>query len=478
MEIFDREVRPLESDDREKDTRHERVEKRWLGSARVPLSALNGMAKMDGHLALRGPIFYTGYKGIPSKSPITVRILISRDPPSFIHPSATILNNSPFGESDQNLIAECLKFESSLQQRFPNRRILSMATDSSGKRVLALRFLRRLPPPPQIVSLFNVQPKNAVELAAQMVASIPTFHDPMVASSPIWSTADETLRIACASPDEQGILLCCWLLGLQLSSVLLLGKAMPDGPNCAFVLVQFGGDQEHWLISPGDGHHFAPSDPNCPLISVGTVLTMDNVFANVQNGEHPSQLDFDLRKRAHWESLFGEGRKNLVSVQPEFLRYEPVDENALMELRTGLEREIRLKFDEARPFAIPQWNLMASRTLREILADSWRDLFSPESTQNSTSLENNPIDARLAHLRPAFQISALAFRLPFISRHQIIGHCMRTLVHTNSQPMAQFALAVHLQPFFGTIFSCSIAICTLLPNTSTTGRGGRSSRGS
>jgi hypothetical protein len=158
----------------------------------------------------------------------------------------------------------------------------------------------------------------------------------------------KTLRIACASPDEQGILLCCWLLGLQLSSVLLLGKALPDGPNCAFVLVQFGGDQEHWLISPGDGkfsgkkeifqilfnlkyiwgikefiltlhsfagHHFAPSDPNCPLISVGTVLTMDNVFANVQNGEHPSQLDFDLRKRAHWEPLFGEGRKNLVSVQ-------------------------------------------------------------------------------------------------------------------------------------------------------------------
>jgi len=40
--------------------RHERVQKRWLGSARIPLAALQ--RKVDGHLALRGPLFHTGYR--------------------------------------------------------------------------------------------------------------------------------------------------------------------------------------------------------------------------------------------------------------------------------------------------------------------------------------------------------------------------------------------------------------------------------
>ena len=42
--------------------RHERVERRWLGSARVPLSALYAMTKLDGHLALQEPLFFSGYK--------------------------------------------------------------------------------------------------------------------------------------------------------------------------------------------------------------------------------------------------------------------------------------------------------------------------------------------------------------------------------------------------------------------------------
>lgn len=62
VDMFDVEVRPMESDDRERDTRHEREERRWLGTARVPLRALVALGKADGHLTLQSPIFHTDYR--------------------------------------------------------------------------------------------------------------------------------------------------------------------------------------------------------------------------------------------------------------------------------------------------------------------------------------------------------------------------------------------------------------------------------
>uniref|UniRef100_A0AC34RBA5 Uncharacterized protein n=1 Tax=Panagrolaimus sp. JU765 TaxID=591449 RepID=A0AC34RBA5_9BILA len=80
-------------------------------------------------------------------------------------------------------------------------------------------------------------------------------------------------------------------------------------------------------------------------------------------------MDFDLNNKSNWDPLFSTTRTDLISVQPEVLTYTGVNEDFLVELRSNLEREIKLKFDEARSYAIPQWNLMASRVLREILIE-------------------------------------------------------------------------------------------------------------
>uniref|UniRef100_A0AC34RFD1 Uncharacterized protein n=1 Tax=Panagrolaimus sp. JU765 TaxID=591449 RepID=A0AC34RFD1_9BILA len=101
----------------------------------------------------------------------------------------------------------------------------------------------------------------------------------------------------------------------------------------------------------------------CPLISVGTIITQNNCYANIQKNQHPSTMDFDLNNKSNWDPLFSTTRTDLISVQPEVLTYTGVNEDFLVELRSNLEREIKLKFDEARSYAIPQWNLMASRSV-------------------------------------------------------------------------------------------------------------------
>ncbi|VDM63800.1 unnamed protein product [Angiostrongylus costaricensis] len=96
------------------------------------------------------------------------------------------------------------------------------------------------------------------------------------------------LSIGCGDEEEHAVLLCCWLLSLQIPSCLVLGE---------------------W------------SSQNTVKSNVTTHFTLMRFFYRI------------------WS----------------------VSEDALVELRSAIEREIKLSFDEARQYGIPQWNLMASR---------------------------------------------------------------------------------------------------------------------
>ncbi|CAK5043691.1 unnamed protein product [Meloidogyne enterolobii] len=381
VELFDRIIKPFEGDDREVDIRHERVENRWLGFGQILLNskALNYWTntKLDGYLSLQTPLFYTGYNFSSNEEGIltTLRIRLSVERQSSITrlSASEQLQTNTIGETDL-ITTECLKLESKLRQRFPNRRIISLAINSNGKRIAICKYLREINPPIQIINLFNSgQNKKAVKLACKMVALIPLINERMEKLKefvlPIWLTVEEVICIGFACADELAIILCCWLLGLKLNCYILLGSTLSNGPNSAFVLIQFS-DGEQWIIDPTTGHHYSPTNPNCPQLSFGTIFNNKNIFINMQNDEHPSQLNFDFTKKNNWENIFCLEKLStttsqaLVSIQSEYLQYEPLKEissSFLLELRTSLERELRLAFDETRPFAIPQWNLLASR---------------------------------------------------------------------------------------------------------------------
>lgn len=129
-----------------------------------------------------------------------------------------------------------------------------------------------------------------------MVSCIPFVADPIMFPGvlDLWATAEQLLTIGCGDEEEHAILLFCWLLQLEFPSVLLLGTALPEGPKGAYVLVELP-QGSPLLVNATDGNVYLVTDPMCPLISVGTAITTENVYANIQKNCHPSAMDFDLK---------------------------------------------------------------------------------------------------------------------------------------------------------------------------------------
>lgn len=250
---------------------------------------------------------------------------------------------------------------------------------------------------------------------------------------------------------------------------MILGQALPEGPKAAYVLVEI--DQNiPQLVNPSDGTVYAITDPMCPLISVGTIVTQENVFGNIQKTAHPCLMDFDLKNKANWDPLFASPRHDLTSVQPTELTYTAVNEDILVELRSNLEREIKLTFDETRRHAIPQWNLMASRLVnsrclkckfqKNIIFRALREILSEGSAGSGYDFD---IEHRLGQLLSSYNVTVVAFRSPYVSRQKLIEEVLKTNMHINSNKNAQFALSIHIQPFVNNLISCSVAIASLLP---------------
>lgn len=218
-----------------------------------------------------------------------------------------------------------------------DRNVRAVVWNESGRvRVVCayLRPLERLAP-----EVLDEEVANSVRLLWHRIARFVSllsplkygiFNERLLAPS-VWFSCGQMLASALGGAEEKAVLLCNYFLQLGRCSALLFGDSLPDGRS-VFVIVwrdhlrarehQTSGrskpvdssdfiDRLPILIKsntvelwdPNTGKCYAISSNQTPLLSVGSIATVENVYANIQMSDQAHEISFDIRISRCWLAL-------------------------------------------------------------------------------------------------------------------------------------------------------------------------------
>ncbi|XP_049275835.1 coiled-coil and C2 domain-containing protein 2A-like [Rhipicephalus sanguineus] len=474
LNLFDEVVLDLLEDDRERhSTVHQRLERRWLGSLKIPFSTLYINAKIEGTFRIDVPVVLLGYAHeVKPWSP-------AQDAPASSTYVSFYMTVEPGLQSPEVLRARCdsneppqlvqqaEEWQSSLESRYPRRFVKALAMDASGKWVFVPRFLRPLAPPqqlldsarrPSLVEDVSSTAKEITAMAARFVSLIPTLSDSVLFPGlcDIWSTCDQFLRVLTGDEEEHALLLCNYFLHLGTEAYLLLGSGIPEGQT-AYVLTRNSGrsrDGDVRIWNAVTGRSYSVTDSYGPLQTVGCLVGVDNIWANVQKHEHPSRLSYNLSKSSHWKPFFAKGKAppSLDSVQPSELSYEPTDPLYVSRLQQKIEYALKESVMKWRKRFRTSWNRYASQVLRKILPRL-------ESMASASTITDDIQE--LSEILTSYKMSGFPLSMSFTDVETVIETVLSTGVHLTESRNVEFALAVHIHPYPSGVLAVWVYIAAL-----------------
>jgi hypothetical protein len=228
--------------------------------------------------------------------------------------------------------------------KFTKERPYSLfGNNTKGLSVLHCRYLVPMRPPPGFLSR---------RAAIHLVSMLPFMADAQAfqGESDMWCTCKEAWDTGAGDEEEHAVILYNYLYYLQNveggggggdgananvrkwgrrgddkpssypsdeavaseSVFLVIGKAVPEGTS-VYVMIRdtqavtsrASSAQSFIFINPCTGQLYPASDPRCPMVEVACIVTPYNVWANVQVGASPYELEYDILNPDHWRPFFG-----------------------------------------------------------------------------------------------------------------------------------------------------------------------------
>ncbi|KAL3869795.1 hypothetical protein ACJMK2_042432 [Sinanodonta woodiana] len=430
LNLYDEMVTNILEDDRERGTSiHQRIEKHWLGSLKIPFSTLYLNGKIDGKFTIDTPPILLGYGHEQPQGELelvinhdvrtTLSIFMTIEPP-LTQPEHV---KEKFSSAEhEKLLAHAENWQQNFETKFPQREILTTVIDVNGKSVFVTRYFKPLKPPDEFID----KGEQSAELVARYVSLIPFVSDSVIFAGlcDIWSTCSQFLMMLSGDEEEHAVLLANYFLALNKKTWLIIGSAIPEGPT-AYVMTEEKDD--FWIWNAGTGKHFSVRDSNCPLQSVGCLINSENIWANIQQYEKPAQMSFVLNDSKCWSTLFGRTfpSPGLGSIQPESLYYFSTDKVYVRDLQEKIEQMLKNKIMDWRSRHITRWNRHCTQIIRKLLPILEENLGKPVGAQHLTELEQ-----QFGSYKNCQNILSSAIFFAELPKHFVLSHLLCRIAKT------------------------------------------------
>ena len=294
INVFDEVTIDLIQDERQRaQFSHERRERIWLGSIQIPFCTVWERSRVDGSFPISIPSNLFNYErpsdGFTGQhSPSLLHLFITLDPPLLQPQNLDVKFQT---EEEPKLIKYA---EQWLQSLPPNRFVMALTQNMSGKTTFVPRFIRPQNAPPNLISVQEV---------VRFVSIIPYLPNRITfgADCSLWSTTDQILEVGSADGVEHAIMLCNFLLARNVDAKVVLGFDILEG-RTGYVIIPkenenispvtmprrqswFRGSSqasipqicEFQLYHPRTGRLYDVNDIECPLKEVGCIFNAENV---------------------------------------------------------------------------------------------------------------------------------------------------------------------------------------------------------
>lgn len=463
LSLFDEVTVDLLEDERDRDsTIHTKMERHWLGDLKIPFTTLYLNSKIEGTFRLNVPPVLLGYDyearpwlmgGMSNEleGRHTYLSLFLTIEPCLQLPE--VFRQKYESLEPERILQEVDIWNSELLQLFPERLIRTMAIDISGKWILIPRYLCPLKPPDQLIE--NCQDQvEIMETLARFVSLIPTQSDSVVFPGicDIWSTCDQFLQMLMGDEEEHAVLLCNYFLYTKTKAMLLLGSAIPEGLTS--YVITWSEKEEIWVWNASSGQHFNIQDSYSPLQHVYCIISSDNIWANIQKTDIPSQMTFDLNSTKDWRAFFRQKFPNpgLNTIQSSPLNYSPVDQQFAQKLQENLEVMLKDSIMKWRRRFRTSWNRHCMQVLRNILPRLEKNFGRTASLDSLRELEQ---------ILTSYRMWGFPLSIPYTDDKAVADAVYASGVHLLEEKNIEFALAVYVHPYPCSVLAVWIYVAAL-----------------